>query len=252
MVRGVLFDWRGTLVADPPDEWWVAQAVERVGRSPREVGPIAAALAEASSRPDVVAREATIDCSAAEHRAASMEWVRAAGLDDELAEALYALDFEAANHPFFSDVAGALRALHERDVAVAIVSDIHFDLRPEFEAARLDAFVDSYVLSFEHGVQKPDPAIFRIAAASLGLGAPELLMVGDRVSHDGGAVALGIPTLLLPSLRTADAPRGLAAVVALVDAHAHGSDAHPARSNRRTRWRWRACTCARGRRAIAG
>jgi putative hydrolase of the HAD superfamily len=73
------------------------------------------------------------------------------------------------------------------------------------------------VLSFEHGVQKPDPEIFRIAAHSLALDPPELLMVGDRASHDGGAVALGITTLLLPWLPTAARPRGLAIVLGLLD-----------------------------------
>jgi HAD superfamily hydrolase (TIGR01493 family) len=83
------------------------------------------------------------------------------------------------------------------------VSDIHFDLRREFAAAGLGGLIDSFVLSFEHGVQKPDPEIFRIAAHALALDPPELLMVGDRASHDGGAVGLGITTLLLPSLPTA-------------------------------------------------
>jgi len=44
-----------------------------------------------------------------------------------------------------------------------------------------------------------------------------LLMVGDRASHDGGAAALGITTLLLPSLPDATEPRGLAVILGLLD-----------------------------------
>jgi len=150
-----------------------------------------------------------------------MLWFDTAGLDDEFASVLYSLDFEPESHPFFTDVADTLRAIHVRGIAISVVSDIHFDLRPEFEDAGLADLIDSYVLSFEHGVQKPHAEIFRIAADSLALHADELLMVGDRASHDGGAVAFGITTLLLPPLRTADAPRNLGIVLAMLEgAHA--------------------------------
>jgi HAD superfamily hydrolase (TIGR01509 family) len=215
--RGVLFDWRGTLVADPPDAWWVAKALDRLGRNPGGLAHIVAALDAASRDPEVAESMREIDCSAAQHYAASMRWFSAAGLDEELANALYDLDFEPENHPFFPDVADTLQILKARGVTTSVVSDIHFDLRPEFAAAGLDDLVTSFVLSFEHGVQKPDPAIFRIAAESLALDTHDLLMVGDRASHDGGAIALGITTLLVPSLPTADVPRHLSAVIALID-----------------------------------
>jgi HAD superfamily hydrolase (TIGR01509 family) len=55
-------------------------------------------------------------------------------------------------------------------------------------------------LSFEHRMQKPDPAIFGLALEELRVLPAETLMVGDRASHDGAAVEVGIPTLLLPTL----------------------------------------------------
>jgi HAD superfamily hydrolase (TIGR01493 family) len=221
VIRGVLFDWRGTLVADPPDQWWVATALERLGRNRADAPAVVEALDAASQIPEVAEHIANLDCSASRHRRATLLWFRTAGLDDEFAAVLYALDFEPENHPFFPDVAGALRALHALGIATSVVSDIHFDLRPEFEAAGLGDFIDSYVLSFEHGVQKPDAEMFRIAADSLALPPEELLMVGDRASHDGGAVAFGITTLLVPPLRTADVPRNLGVVLAMLDsAHA--------------------------------
>jgi len=141
---------------------------------------------------------------------------RTAGLDDELAMALYDLDFEPASHPFYPDVATTLRALKEQGCVVAVVSDIHFDLRPEFAAAGLHDLIDAFVLSFEHGVQKPDPAIFQIALDAIDARPQHAVMVGDRASRDGGAVAVGITTLLLPPSSSASTPRGLASVLPVV------------------------------------
>jgi HAD superfamily hydrolase (TIGR01549 family) len=218
MAQGVLFDWRGTLVYDPPHEWWVSRAIKRTGRAidDGEVAKLCDALRRAAELPEVVAGERTCDCSAAQHREWSLSFFAAAGLDDELAGSLYALDFEAESHPFFPDVDPVLRELRARDVRVAVVSDIHVDLRPEFVAAGLDPFVDAYVLSFEHGVQKPGPEIYELALRSIGVAASDALMVGDRASHDGVAVKYGIATLLLPPPASADHPVGLSRVLSLV------------------------------------
>jgi hypothetical protein len=47
----VLFDWRGCLVHDPPDEWWVTQALLATGRpaSDDEVARISVALRTSGS-----------------------------------------------------------------------------------------------------------------------------------------------------------------------------------------------------------
>ena len=92
-----------------------------------------------------------------------MLWFSEANLDTAFAEALYALDLEPIAHPLFEDVPETLQRLKTLGLKVAIVSDIHFDLRPEFALLGIDGLVDAYNLSFEHGVQKPDPHIFRLA-----------------------------------------------------------------------------------------
>lgn len=217
-LTAVLFDWRGVLVHDPPHEWWVREALLRAGRAADEehVVEISDALRRAGDLPEVVAGEAGCDCSAAAHREWSNMVFRLAGLDDELAEALYRLDFDAASHPFYPDVEPVLRELHERRCRIALVSDIHVDLRPEFAAAGIAQYFDAFVLSFEHGVQKPDPRIFEIALGALGAEPADTLMIGDRASHDGGAVKAGIETWLLPAATGAHQPRGLDRVLAFV------------------------------------
>ena len=46
---------------------------------------------------------------------------------------------------------------------VALVSDIHFDLRADLAEHGIAEFIDAWVLSFEHGFQKPDPRMFTLA-----------------------------------------------------------------------------------------
>ena len=215
-IRGVLFDWRGTLVRDPDDAWWVRSALARLERSTSdaEVAEVVDRLQVARELPTVVGAQTTADCSAGQHRTMTMLWFAEAGLDTALAETLYGLDLEPVAHPLYTDVPETLRHLKALGVGVAIVSDIHFDLRPEFALQGMEGLVDDFILSFEHGIQKPDPRIFMLALASLGIPASDALMVGDRPDRDGAAVLAGIPTLLLPA--ESGSRRGLGGVLAFV------------------------------------
>jgi FMN phosphatase YigB (HAD superfamily) len=60
-----------------------------------------------------------------------------------------------------------------------------------------------FTLSFEQGVQKPDPRMFTRTLTALGAEPHEALMVGGRARPDGAAVELGLATLLVPPLATA-------------------------------------------------
>ncbi len=124
----------------------------------------------------------------------------AAGVDCALAEAMYEALCDAADNVFAVDVEPTLAALKAAGVKVAIVSDIHVDIRPSFVKAGPDAHVDDFVLSFERGACKPDPAVFRMALDRLGVQPHETPMVGDRSAHDGAAVEAGIATWLVPPL----------------------------------------------------
>src|SRR5262245_52813316 len=110
-----------------------------------------------------------------------------------------------------------MRALHEDGVLQAVVSDIHYDIRAHFVRHGLDDYVDAYVLSFEHGIQKPDPEIYERSLEALGVTPDRALMVGDRASHDGAATAVGIATYIFggPFPAGLTGPRGLDAVLRL-------------------------------------
>ncbi|MEU2235041.1 HAD family hydrolase [Streptomyces vietnamensis] len=211
--KAVLFDWVGTLVVPkwgpiagrPRGAHWIEGTLLGLGREApeTEVRRISEALTEAGGRPEVAAGWS--DVSAAAHREGYDTWVRAAGIDPALADALYATLSDPTGNPFATDVAPTLAELKDAGVKVAVISDIHVDIRPAFEKTGLDAYVDGYALSFEHGLCKPDPAFFGVALEQLGVRPDEALMVGDRSGHDGGGVEAGLPTLLLPPLtRTAE------------------------------------------------
>lgn len=156
-----------------------------------------------------------MDTDAALHRQTFFDVLTDTALDPQLVEALYTVESDSAHNPFAEDAVRTLRALHDAGLRLAVLSDIHFDLRPAFHAAGLAGVIDVFVLSFEQGLQKPDPALFAHALVALGTPAHETLMVGDRSRPDGPAVEQGITTLLLPPL-THPGQRRLHHVLALV------------------------------------
>jgi putative hydrolase of the HAD superfamily len=100
---------------------------------------------------------------------------------------------------------------------VGVVSNIGWDLRPVFRAHGLDPYVDAYVLSYEHGIQKPDPRLFKTACTALGVEPRDVLMVGDDRRADGGAAALGCGVHFVDHLPAAQRPDALRPVLDLVD-----------------------------------
>lgn len=197
----MVFDWRGTLVTTLAAAEWVGKAMALLGRDrdAESVAHVLTAISHADGEPSRLEADG-VDCDARRHRDTYYAVFSDAGLDEGLSDALYAVESDPTHNHFADDVAETLRAVRGGGCQVAILSDIHFDLRPSFVAAGLDRFVDEYVLSFECGVQKPDPAIFHAALEALGSSLEHTLMVGDRASHDGAAVGLGMPTLLVPTL----------------------------------------------------
>ena len=229
-LQGVIFDWRGTLVVTPSEVEWCRLALARLGR-PADDAAATMLLAQildapaverlwaandkaytSSSQPSAVG----VDASVTVHRDAYFQVFADAGLDLDLAGVLYELESDAGLNPFADDVEATLATIKGAGLHIAILSDIHFDIRPAFVDAGLYAFVDTFALSFERGLTKPDPAFFAECLRDLNLDAANTLMVGDRASHDGAAVQLGCPVLLLPPL-TAISDRRLHLVTALLN-----------------------------------
>jgi FMN phosphatase YigB (HAD superfamily) len=115
----------------------------------------------------------------------------------------------------YPDTERTLRALREAGVAVGIVSNTGWDIRQGYERSGVAGMVDSFVLSFEHGVAKPERGIWELACAELGVDPSEVLMVGNNPRADSGAVELGCTCLVLPAVGRGEI-RGLDAVLDLV------------------------------------
>jgi HAD superfamily hydrolase (TIGR01509 family) len=221
-VRAVFFDWGHTLFDTAGSIDFIVDWTFRNGgvtdepaSTPDEVGRLwnDARLASRSAAELAKGR----DKSAALHRECWLAlWTDLDQRWPGVAAALYEHETSAAGWSPYVDTAEVLRAVAERGIQSIVVSDVPFDLRPIFAHYELGSLVSAYVLSGEHGTIKPELELFRIAMATAGVRADEVLMVGDNHVNDGAAIEVGIRTLLLPPVPSGS-PRGLWAVLDLVD-----------------------------------
>lgn len=221
-IKGALFDFSGTLFRIESVRSWLAatlaarevsvepaaferyvQELEATGALPGGPPPqrVPGSLAEAW---------ASRDESAHRHREAYTGLARQVELPDPgLYDALYDRHRTPAAWRPYPDAAEVLASLRERGVAIGVVSNIGWDVRPVFRAHGLDAWVDAYVLSFEHGVQKPDARLFHTACTLLGQHPTDVVMVGDDRHADGGAAALGCEVRFVRHAPVDERPDGL-------------------------------------------
>ncbi|MFF5586632.1 HAD family hydrolase [Streptomyces hygroscopicus] len=228
-VKGALFDFSGTLFRVESAESWLRAVLERSGaavpeeelvryaRDLEDAGALPGGATPLAVPPHLTEVWGARDRSAELHRAAFTGLARQVPLPrPELYDALYDRHREpAAWHPY-PDAHEVLGALRRRGVRVGVVSNIGWDLRPVFRAHGLDPLVDAYALSYEHGVQKPDPRLFRIACDALGVDPGDTVMVGDDRRADGGAAALGCRVHLVDHLPADQRPDALRAVLGLL------------------------------------
>jgi hypothetical protein len=93
-LRGILFDWCGTLFHDEDDVDWVRISAASVGRdiSVAQAQELLARVAVTSEHPDVIDARRCADCSLDLNRAATLLEFRLAECDDELALAIWQRD----------------------------------------------------------------------------------------------------------------------------------------------------------------
>ncbi|MGI5486289.1 HAD family hydrolase [Microtetraspora malaysiensis] len=229
MIKGVMFDFSGTLFRAEPTETWLRAVITEAGYDLREdeLTACAARLEEAGALPGgppprhVPEYLAELwkerDLSAERHRAAYTELAREAALPcPDLADALYDRTLTPAAWLPYPDTESTLRELRRREIPVAVVSNIGWDLRPVFRHHGVDDLIEQYLLSFEQGAKKPDPTIFQTACALLGVAPDEVVMVGDNHTADGGAATLGCIVHLVEHLPVDQRPAALTAVLDLL------------------------------------
>ncbi|MFE6668144.1 HAD family hydrolase [Streptomyces sp. NPDC057697] len=221
-IKGVLFDFSGTLFRVEPVRSWLRAALaergvtvgaadfERYADELEAVGALPGSPPPRQLPAGLAAAWAARDQSAELHREAYTALARQVDLPDPgLYDALYERHRSPAAWRPYPDAAEVLGALRAAGIRTGVVSNIGWDLRPVFRAHGLDSLIESYVLSYEHGIQKPDTRIFHMACTSLGLDPADTVMVGDDRKADGGAAELGCDVRFVRHLPVEERPDGL-------------------------------------------
>jgi len=197
--RAVLFDFGDTLLQRRGGHDAIVRAAERLGV---EVEDVRARELWA----DIQARARTAE-ELAKGRDLSPElhrdcWIGLYGAADVItpgmAEVLYEYEIAPEGWMKLPGTDPVLKALRDKGIPVGVVSDTGFDIRPLFAHHGLADLVQTYALSYEHGVTKPDRRLFEAACGDLGVALDDTLMVGDNPLTDGGAMTHGLTALLLP------------------------------------------------------
>ncbi|TYB69856.1 HAD-IA family hydrolase [Nonomuraea sp. PA05] len=226
-----MFDFSGTLLRIEPTEQWLRAVLQDNGQyslSDAEITACADRLEIMGAQPGgPTPREVPHhltglwrdrDLTDDHHRACYTALAREARLPHpSLADALYERALQPIAWQLYPDTRPVLQELHRRAVPTAVVSNIGWDLRTVFAFHDLTRYVDAFVLSYELGVTKPDPRIFRAACDKLTLPPGSVLMVGDDRHADTGATALGCPVHLVDPLPVSARPDSLTPIVELFE-----------------------------------
>lgn len=124
------------------------------------------------------------------------------------------IDVATKDRPVKPDSADTLRALSDRGIPCAIVSNALSGAgsRRLVREHGLEPYLAAQVYSDEEGVRKPNPEIFRAAAREIGVDLADCWYVGDQIDRDIlGARRAGVGrVLLLPSRTTGTGPDAIA------------------------------------------
>jgi putative hydrolase of the HAD superfamily len=117
---------------------------------------------------------------------------------DGLADTLYSAFTDRANYTAFDDVRPSLVGLEEAGLTLGVISNYEAWLEDLLADLDLTALLPIRVVSGIEGVEKPEPAIFRLALERAGLPAEEVVYVGDVPDFDyEPAAALGMFPVLI-------------------------------------------------------
>lgn len=117
-----------------------------------------------------------------EQLGAREEWT-----EDEIHRCCHELydEFTGPEHyRLFEDVQESLAELEGRGFRLGVVSNFAPTLRSILEDKGIARYFDPLIVSTEVGLEKPNPAIFKLALERSGLGPEEVLYVGDHDQND--------------------------------------------------------------------
>ena len=216
-IAATLFDFSGTLFRLEESDDWTEHLVDHQG-DPLDVHAQAELMRRMTAPVGrtVEMDEAGIyawenrDRDPKLHRQAYLDVLSKSGVPDPVrAEAFYALLVDPDQWSPYPDTGEVLKSLSEKGIRTAVLSNIAFDIRPASVDRGWDVWVDEFVLSFEVGAVKPEPAIFESALAQLDVDAAQTMMIGDSDVADGAARDVGCQFTLVDPLPTTERPHAL-------------------------------------------
>ena len=176
MVKAVLFDLYGTLVHLPLDRFPYMQLCRKVGCRKR--------LRESMT----VESPTLIDfCSHLDVK-----------LPDDITSLQLELEADIQSAVIFTNALSTLQELKERQIRIAVVSNLATPYKSVFYSLGLDQFVDFSVFSCEVGIAKPDSGIYETALSLLEVDGQDAIMIGDSMRSDVvGPASCGIKGILI-------------------------------------------------------
>jgi putative hydrolase of the HAD superfamily len=127
--------------------------------------------------------------------------VEAAGFDPSpvLIERLVAMEREFSERgvELWEDSLPVVQELRSRGVKTALVSNCSHSTRGIVDRLGIAEAFDAVVLSFEVGLRKPDPKIYREALRRVDAEPARAVFVDDQPEYCDGAAAIGIETFLI-------------------------------------------------------
>jgi putative hydrolase of the HAD superfamily len=206
MYRAVFFDVGNTLLYPFPSVSEVCRQVLADAGHSRDLGAIDALMPMVDAYyEDRYRQDDTFWTSEGE---TSGVWVgmysllcRELGIDEDaedLARRVYDEFGDSSRWRAYDDVAPTLRRLKERGLATGIISNWDRRLASLLEGLGLSLDLDTVVSSADVALHKPDPRIFELACARVGVDPAEALHVGDHHYADiVGATAVGMTAVLI-------------------------------------------------------
>lgn len=97
---------------------------------------------------------------------------------------LYDIYTAPEHYQLFEDVKDSLSRLQQMGLRLGIVSNFAPTLKAILESKGILDFFDPVIVSTEVGLEKPDPAIFKLALERSGLPAEDILYIGDHDLND--------------------------------------------------------------------
>jgi putative hydrolase of the HAD superfamily len=121
------------------------------------------------------------------------------GVEDHgLSLELYATFSSTSSYRLFDDVLPSLDRLKERGYRLGLISNFEGWLEEMLVELEVGHLFDAAVISGVEGVEKPDPRIYEIAIARVGVKPESAVHVGDSVAADvRPALSVGLKAVLL-------------------------------------------------------